>query len=46
MPQKLTLNIYEQRFEMLKKLIRIDRMLRSAKIIDKDKETKGDGPAR
>ena len=26
------LNIYEQRFEMLMKLIRIDRMLKSAKI--------------
>jgi len=35
--------IYEQRFEMLKKLIRIDQMLRSAKIIHKDKESKKDG---
>jgi len=28
-------NIYEQRFEMLMKLIRIDRMLKSAKITHK-----------
>lgn len=29
------LNIYEQRFEMLMKLMRIDRMLKSAKITHK-----------
>ena len=29
------LNIYEQRFEMLMKLIRIDKMLKSAKITHK-----------
>ena len=37
--------IYEQRFEMLKKLIRIDKMLCSAKIIHKEKETKDNGSA-
>jgi gliding motility-associated-like protein len=42
----LSSKIYEQRFEMLKKLIRIDMMLRSAKIIHKDKGTKDDGSMR
>jgi hypothetical protein len=32
------LNVYEQRFEMLMKLIRIDKMLRSAKIVHMDKD--------
>lgn len=30
-------NIYEQRFQMLMKLIRIDKMLKSAKIINPKK---------
>jgi hypothetical protein len=34
--------IYEERFERLMKLIRIDRMLRSAKIIHNDKRKKND----
>ena len=29
---------YEQRFEMLMKLVRIDKMVRTAKIIHKDKK--------
>ena len=33
--------IYEQRFEMLMKLIRVDKMLRSAKIINKDRNKDG-----
>jgi hypothetical protein len=36
--ENAALNVYEQRFEMLMKLIRIDRMLRSAKIVHKDKD--------
>lgn len=35
--------VYQQRFETLMKLIRIDRMLRSAKIVYPDKNTNGDG---
>ena len=34
-PEKSNLNIYEQRFEKLMMLIRIDRMLKSATIIHK-----------
>ena len=35
--------IYQQRFEMLMKLIRIDRMLRSAKIVYPDKDATKNG---
>lgn len=34
------LNIHEQRFKMLMKLIRIDRMMKNAEIIDPTKEEK------
>ena len=37
---KKELNIYEQRFLLLMKLMRIDRMLQSARIVHSDYKTK------